>query len=256
MHSVEIACDARERDLLAAALWEEGTLGIEEEDLPDGRVCLRGYFDRPTARAGLWRQEPERDWAAVSRGHWRAVEVGQRFFLAPPWDPTPPPAGRIRLSIEPGRAAGTGYSTPTQLALEALERLVRPGDTVLDAGTGSGILALAASRLGAGRVVACDLDAVALAEARINLGGAALLWCGSPRSVASSSVDVVVANLTAAALRMIAGDLRRLARPDARWIVSGFRLRRAAGMRSLFGGDLSERDGWCCLAGQVAGEFL
>ncbi len=245
MHSVEFECEARDRDRAVAALWEEGTLGIEEDDLPDGRVRLRAWFPEPTARAGLWRREPARDWVAMARDQWRPIEVGGRFFLAPPWDETAAPAGRIRLAIAPGRASGTGYSTPTQLCLEALERTVRPGDVVLDVGTGSGILALAARALGAMRVFACDLDADALAEARANAGDAAALWCGSARSMASASADVVVANLTSSALRLAAPDLLRVARRTL--VAGGFRTRRAAEMLALFGGEAAGRDGWCCL---------
>lgn len=254
MHSVEIDCEAREGDLLAAALWEEGTLGIEEEQLSDGRVRLRAYFAEPGAREGRWREEADRDWVSIARSEWQPLEVGERFFVAPPWDTTPTPAGRLRISIAPGQASGTGYSTPTQLCLEALERMVRPGDAVLDVGTGSGILALAAKLLGAGRVMGCDADLDALGEARVNLGDRALLWCGSPRSMASSPVDLVVANLTAPALRLLAHELRRVTRGGL--IVSGFRMRRAEEMRVLFGGEVVEREGWGCIATCIPSAFF
>src|SRR5205085_2769695 len=115
------------------------------------------------------RREAETDWEQVARDSWPPLPVGKRFYLVPPWHTTPAPAGRIRLEINPGMACGTGWHPCTQLSLEALEEYVHPGASVLDVGTGSGILSIAAGLLGATHVFGCDIDfdAVSIAKERI-----------------------------------------------------------------------------------------
>ena len=117
------------------------------------------------------------------------MEVGERFFLVPEWRDDPAPPGRFRIAVNPGMAFGTGVHETTQLCIEALERVVRPGIAVLDVGTGSGILAQAARLLGAAKVYACDIDPVAVAIAGNG-------FIGSVNAVASAKVDVVVANIS------------------------------------------------------------
>ena len=159
-----IECSFADKELLLAELWERGTSGVVEQDLPGGGHLLRGFFDERfdagewAARGARWEQVEDRDWVEVSQSQWKPVLVGARFFLAPEWRHDPTPAGRIRLEMRPRLACGTGWGAATQLALEGLERKLRPGATVLDLGTGSGLLAVAAARLGAGRIYACDID--------------------------------------------------------------------------------------------------
>src|ERR1700691_2629248 len=107
-----------------------------------GRSCRRG---RRAAR--------------VLRDAWPPLCVGERFYLVAPWHAAvQAPAGRMRLEIYPGMACGTGRHPATQLCLQAIERYVKPGAQVLDVGSGSGILSDAARLLGAGVVIACDVD--------------------------------------------------------------------------------------------------
>jgi ribosomal protein L11 methyltransferase len=127
-------------------------------------------------------------------------------------EPTPP--GRFRLEINPGQQCGTGQHPCTQLCLEAMERIIRPGDAVLDVGSGSGILSIAAKLLGAGRVVACDIDPEA---ARV-----APFFIGSADAVRSNAFDVVVANISDAVIGELRGELERVA-PQR--ILSGFQNR-------------------------------
>src|SRR5215831_2815552 len=145
MFSLEIECDPDDRDLLIAELWEHGSEGIVELS-PD---TVRAFFDDSADRRALRsqfpgareREEEQRDWVQSARDLLQPMRVGQRFFLVPEWRDDPAPDGRFRITINPGLAFGTGVHETTQLCLEALEEYVRPGVTVLDVGTGSGILA-------------------------------------------------------------------------------------------------------------------
>jgi ribosomal protein L11 methyltransferase len=156
-------------DELIAELWESGTVGIQEEE-----DRLRAFFEGDAAslmaRFASYgpelQHEESRDWAHAWQDEWQPILAGTRFFLVPAWRDDSTPPGRLRLEMHPGQACGTGAHPATRLSLEALEKHLRPGATVLDIGTGSGILAVAASLLGARRVLACDIDPLAIAAAR------------------------------------------------------------------------------------------
>ncbi|HLI85386.1 MAG TPA: 50S ribosomal protein L11 methyltransferase, partial [Bryobacteraceae bacterium] len=161
MFSLEIHCPPESLDLLIADLWERGCAGITELD----GGAVRAFFEDAARRQELLARYPEavvrseepRDWVREARDLLQPMAVGERFFLVPEWRDDPAPAGRFRIAVNPGLAFGTGVHETTQLVLEALEKSLRPGMTVLDVGTGSGILAEAAELLGAGKVFACDI---------------------------------------------------------------------------------------------------
>src|SRR5229473_7867445 len=173
MFSILLHPSPQREDYVVTELWEVGTEGIIEE-----AGGVRAFFNERLDPASLLarfadyspelRHEALTDWSQVSRDAWPSIEIGKRFFLVAPWSMDPTPAGRLRLEIYPGMACGTGRHPCTQLCLEAIERHVRPGDSVIDIGTGSGILSAAALLVGAGRVVACDIDpqAVRIASER------------------------------------------------------------------------------------------
>ena len=254
MQSVALITTPEAKDQLVAELWELGTHGIAERDLPDGRVELRSFFpeqiEDPVLDGGAWREEPDTDWNTGWREAWQPLLVGDRFFLAPEWCGDPTPAGRLRLTMHAGMAFGTGADASTQLCLEALARHVGPGSTVLDVGTGTGILAIAASLIGASRVVACDIDAASVAEAgqHVRLAGARVeLFAGSVRSLGgAASFDLVVANVNAATLVSLAQQIRRLGRKT---VLSGFGASALPAIEAAFGPAVAarERGEWLCL---------
>jgi ribosomal protein L11 methyltransferase len=219
MFSLEIECDPDDRDLLIAELWEQGSAGIVE--LTAARV--RAFFEDSADSAALlrlypgagYRLEEQRDWVASARELLQPMEIGSRFFLVPEWRDDPAPDGRFRITVNPGQAFGTGVHETTRLCMEALEDYVKPGMAVLDVGTGSGILAQAARLLGAGKVHACDTDPVALEVARRG-------FVGSADAVASSSADLVVANISPEAIIALAPELARVLRPGGVLLASGF----------------------------------
>jgi len=219
MFSLEIECDPDDRDLLIAELWEQGSAGIVELDPRRLRAFFEDGADRgrlsrlyPGARL---REEEDRDWVQASRDLLQPMEVGRSFYLVPEWRDDPTPPGRFRIVVNPGLAFGTGLHGTTQLCVEALEDFVEPGMTVLDVGTGSGILSRAARLLGAGRVAACDIDPIA-----VQIAGDAFI--GSVDAVAAACADLVVANISPQAIAALAPDLVRVLRPGGLLLASGF----------------------------------
>jgi ribosomal protein L11 methyltransferase len=214
-----------DEDLLIGELWECGVSGISEE--AEG---LRAFFEPPAEAAALmqrfarfepaFRDEAPADWVQATRDAWPPLLIGERLYLVAPWWESETPPGRLRLEIEPGMACGTGRHPATQLCLEALERYVRAGATVLDVGTGSGILAQAAALLGAGRVLGCDVDreSVAIAARRRSLN----LFVGSAGAMRSGSADVIVANIDAGTIESLAPEFQRVRKPGSSLILSGF----------------------------------
>lgn len=239
--------DPLDEDLLAADLCEAGTAGITEE--PGG---MRAFFEdgeemvilrRFAVRSPVFRREPETDWERKTLDSFHPLEIGRKLFLAPPWNHDPVPAGRIRLEILPGMACGTGWHTCTQLCLEALEQIIDLGDRVLDVGTGSGILSVAATLLGARSVAACDLDEAAVRIAAVRISG--LVFCGSAEAVRDHWADIVIANISSAAVESLRGEFARVSRSrESTLILSGFSEDDPpAGYAT---DEISLRDGWAC----------
>ena len=212
-------------DALLLALWEHGTAGISEE-----QGGLRAYFGddlNPSALAALteaFRTVSIRTEPAVQQSlapeNWDPILVGQRFYIAPPCNSQPTPSGRLRLEIDAVTAYGTGRHETTQLCLEALERYLEPEHTVVDVGCGSGILSAAARLLGARRVFSCDIHEDAMAASKQHVSTPVFL--GSADAVASTSADLLVANISASVLDSLAFDLKRITRPGGLLILSGF----------------------------------
>jgi ribosomal protein L11 methyltransferase len=167
----------------------------------------------------------ERDWTEEWKKSYTGFPIADSFFVVPSWENVVCPNDRLPIRIDPGQAFGTGTHETTQLTMEALERWVEPSHMVLDLGTGSGILAIASRLLGAKRVFACDIDAVATQVARANIERNAesevFTFCGSLDAVKSNCVDLLLANLTADVIRNLFSEFQRVLRLHGLAILSG-----------------------------------
>ncbi len=266
MYSLHLICNENDVDLLVAELWEAETAGIRELDSGNGSTKLIAGFVSNDSRESLlqrfapfspqWTHEADTDWIAATQEAWPGRVVGSRLFLATPWCEKPTPAGCLRVIHNPGLACGTGEHPCSQLALEALENLVGPGCSVADIGTGSGILAIAAHRLGASFVVGVDRDEEALRAATENFALNALhpnLVVGSADCLRSERFDLAVANISATVLLSIADDLLRIVRPEGALVLTGFAESESAVVRHAFTAETNvERDGWSCLSLRIS----
>jgi ribosomal protein L11 methyltransferase len=200
----------------------------------DGKRRQRQIEEAVWHLARIWpiegptvREVQEEDWANAWKEHFHAHRVGERLVIKPTWREFEAEPGDLLISLDPGMAFGTGLHPTTQLCLRALERLVEPNDRVLDVGTGSGILAVAAARLGASSVFAVDLDGIAIEAAWSNVDANGLrdlvhVRHGDAADLPEAGTfDVVVANIIARVIQASAASLARQLRPGGRLIASG-----------------------------------
>jgi ribosomal protein L11 methyltransferase len=264
MYSLHLTCAAEQTEQISFALWEVGTVGIREEERGAKVELIAGFEDAAdrnalsvefTEHSPVWEREEDTDWVAATQQSWPAREVGERVFLAPVWNTDETPRGRVRVIHNPGLASGTGEHPCTQLALERLEQCVATGYFVVDVGTGSGILSIAALRLGARAAVAVDLDVPSIETAHENFclnGYPATLAAGSADCIASEVADVIVANISGTVLLAIADELLRVVRSTGCLILTGFPESELSVLRQAFGnGHVSEMNEWRCLTLQV-----
>lgn len=207
----------------------------------------------------------DEDWAEAWKAYFRPIRVGRSLVIKPSWEALAAADGDRVIELDPGMAFGTGAHPTTQLCLTMLEERVAPGDRVLDLGTGSGILALAAARLGAREVLALDLDPIAVAAARENVSANTLdalvrVEEGGVEAASGPPYDRVVANILADVIRDLAPDLARLVRPGGLLIASGIIAERAADVTAALraeGFDPEEeraQEEWRALVGRRSGK--
>lgn len=218
-------------EFFEAALTDYHVTAINEGD-EVWRVFFHDAGERDRAAAGLRAMfdglvlepvdVPDEDWAARSQASLRAIHIG-RIIVAPPWD------APIPIVIQPSMGFGTGHHATTRLCLAALQQIDLHGKTVIDVGTGSGVLAIAASLLGAANVIGMDDDADAIFAARENMalnpGARVTLQVADLRQMESANADLVLANLTGALLISAADRLKQLMDLGGRLILSGLMAR-------------------------------
>jgi ribosomal protein L11 methyltransferase len=240
---IRISGSAEALEGVANLAFELGALGTEE--IPEGlRIFFAPIAGRPDPLGEIGkyaaslrdlgfavsdvssRAVPEEDWGLAWKDHFKPIRVGRRFVIKPPWETWAAEAGDVVIDISPKMAFGTGSHETTRLCLELLESLDVSGLKALDVGTGSGILAVAAARLGAVRVDAVDVEE----ESVENTGENALLngvadrirvQRGSIEVVRGESYDLVLANIDRRTLAPMLPDLARLVRTGGTLILSG-----------------------------------
>jgi len=182
--------------------------------------AIAAWMDVPPPPVTLSTVE-EQDWVRLTQAQFEPIRISDRMWILPSWHQAIDPDA-INLIIDPGLAFGTGSHATTRLCLQWLEAHVQPGDRVLDYGCGSGILAIAAKRLGAGTVIGTDVDLQAIEASRAN---AALnrVECGfvQPDALGPDVHDIVVANILTNPLRMLAPAIAARVRTGGRIVLSG-----------------------------------
>lgn len=206
----------------------------------------------------VFRPVAEADWAEVWKERLSVLHVGQHVVIRPSWRDYAPAPEDVVIRLDPGMAFGTGLHPTTQMCLVALEELVYSGVNVLDLGTGSGILAIEAAKLGAGRVLAVDNDPVAAKAARDNVVANGVqetirVVHGSLSEV-SGSYDLVVVNILARViLEMVQDGLAMRVRPGGALVAAGILADQEPGVvaalkqEGLILVERQQRDDWVCL---------
>ncbi len=289
--SVSFLTDAARAEPLCDALLEAGALAASIEDADAGTPDEQPQFGEPgsvnspgwahsrvvalleadadvhalLAEAGAaigLEQVPEfsietveeQNWVQLTQSQFDPIRVSERLWIVPSWHESPDPAA-VNLILDPGMAFGTGSHPTTRLCLEWLERNVSADCTVLDYGCGSGILAIAAARLGAGRVAGVDIDpqAVEAAKANAERNGVSALFADSAQPVAGE-YDLVVANILSNPLRVLAPAICAHVRSGGRLALSGILREQAEEIIGIYAQWLpmqvaDTREDWVCLSG-------
>lgn len=256
---VELVVHSVDAEIVSAALLDLGSTGVEERPADDGRATIVAWFaaapdlaelaaalasartlDADIARAAASTlragSTPDDDWLKLWKRGFEPTPVGSRLLVFPSWKRAEALAipGRIRIEVDPGMAFGTGTHETTGLCMEWLDLNWR-GGSLLDVGTGTGLLAIAAVRLEpATRAVACDVDPIAIDVARENAGlnsvadSISFVVCG-PDGV-EGEFDVVLANLTADVILYVREALFARTRPGGTLVLSGVLVEQAEGV--------------------------
>lgn len=214
---------------LVKAYLEDDTQVADALSRLQDAIDMLPSWDLPTGPGEVWcsKIDPQ-EWETAWRALFHPIRLGRRLWLCPPWETVTPAEGEIVVVIDPGMAFGTGEHETTQLCAELLEETIQGGETVADVGTGSGVLAILAARLGAGRVYAIDNDPVAVEAAEENVarnGVEEVVQVQGGHFLSGlKGIDILVANLNTALLQQMLPDLPEALRPGGRIIVSGIGL--------------------------------
>jgi ribosomal protein L11 methyltransferase len=239
----------------------------EDERLDSRRSKLEADIGRLGNHIGLvyrisYREVDEQNWAESWKAFFWPQKVGERIVVKPSWRDYARSPGEIVLELDPGMAFGTGTHPTTALCVQLIERHLKPGDSFLDIGTGSGILLVAAAKLGAGRLCGGDRDEVAVRVAAENLRRNGIdvhrvcLAQGALAAPFRGRFEVVAANILTHVIIELLGDVARLLKPGGVFIGSGIidpnrdlvaGKMREVGFEVL---EIRQKEGWVALAGR------
>ena len=289
--SVSIETDCGHAEALADALLEAGALSASIEDADAGTPNETPQFGEPGSvttpgwersrvvvllesdtdaqsliaasalLAGLdetptFSQEvlAEQNWVQLTQSQFDPIRVSERLWIVPSWHQAPDPEALV-LVLDPGMAFGTGSHPTTRLCLEWLERTVRPSISILDYGCGSGILAIAAAKLGASEVQGVDIDLQAVNAATSNAERNQVIahFDDSSKDI-KGQFDIVVANILSNPLKALAPAICGHVRPGGQLALSGILAEQADDLIEAYAPYLplsiaDTREGWVCLAG-------
>ncbi len=241
-------------------LWEDSRV-VALFDPPASRDDLRAGIAAAVRTAGIaqlpeisFAEVAEQDWVRLTQSQFEPIRISGRLWIVPSWHTAPDPTA-INLELDPGLAFGTGSHPTTRLCLEWLEREIRPGSTLLDYGCGSGILGIAALKLGAADVLGVDIDASAITAAADNAARNQVSMRLAHSSAAlSETFDRVVANILTNPLMLLAPLLSARLKPGGKLALSGVLESQAGQVIAAYAPYLpltvgATRDGWVRLEG-------
>lgn len=290
--SISIETDCGHAEALADALLDAGALSASIEDADAGTPAETPQFGEPgspttpgwersrvvallaadadadallalcaplagleTIPAYTREQVAEQNWVQLTQSQFDPIRVSERLWIVPSWHEAPD-AQAINLILDPGMAFGTGSHPTTRLCLEWLERSVTPAVSLLDYGCGSGILAIAAAKLGASDVLGVDIDAQAVSAAISNgeRNSVSARFADSAEEIVGQ-FDIVVANILSNPLKALAPAICAHVRAGGQLALSGILAEQADELIACYAAYLplhvaDTRDGWVCLAGR------
>ena len=287
---LKIPADQATADRLSDALMELGALSVSIEDAHAGTAAEQPIFGEPGMLQETWHDSlvsalfdpstdvedilrlasqaadlsvvpqhriealAEQDWVRLTQAQFDPIQISPRLWIVPSWHAAPDPSA-IVLVLDPGLAFGTGSHPTTRLCLQWLDRALPENASVLDYGCGSGILAIAANKLGAGAVVGVDIDPQAVQAARDNAErNAVAANFYLPDGLPEAQYAVVIANILSNPLKVLAPLLAARVQPHGQIVLSGILAEQAEEMRALYGEWFDMRpalceEGWACLTG-------
>jgi len=288
--SVSFEVAYSEVEAISDALFEAGALAVDVEDAAAGtaaeeaqfdegsgpgdrawrRNCIRALFaaesDVPALLAGVCRSAgmdlpdyrvqavADQDWVRATQAQFPPVQISRRLWIVPTWHTAPDPSA-LNIVLDPGLAFGTGTHPTTRMCLSWLERVVIRGASVIDYGCGSGILAIAAMKLGAASAVGIDIDEQALLAARGNaIQNRVEVDFRAAAAPTGRAADIVVANILSRPLVVLAPLLATLTATGGRIALAGILASQAAEVGAAYGqwfdiGTECEAENWVLLAG-------
>ncbi len=290
--SVAFTVDAASVESLSDALLDAGAISVDVTDAQAGTPDEHALFGEPGEPAsGEWRssrvtalfearievtqclqtalheagldaatpfaltQVADQDWVRATQSQFQPVRVSARLWVVPTWHVAPEPAA-INLVIDPGLAFGTGTHPTTRLCLNWLDANLRGGEQVLDYGCGSGILGIAAMKLGASTATGVDIDPLALLAARHNaMQNQVTMEFVAAEGDTPKAVDIVLANILANPLKVLAPLLARVTRSGGHILLSGVLEHQANEVQDVYAAwfdlqPLQHEDGWVLISGE------
>lgn len=269
--SLEITAGEEVAESISDALMELGALSVSIEDADAETASEKPIFGEPgEAPPGMWRHNvvsalfdadahidtimqaladttglrnlsytvqavEEQDWVRATQSQFEPIRIRDDLWIVPSWH-VAPNSGALNIVLDPGLAFGTGSHPTTHLCLGWLADNLQPGESVLDYGCGSGILAIAAKRLGSGETVGTDIDPQAMVSSRYNAENnqAEVHFC-LPDALPAFVADIVVANILSSPLKVLAPALASHCRPGGRIALSGILREQAEDVAAIYG---------------------
>ncbi len=194
--------------------FEDSFMGLVHHGIERGRGQIK------------WKEVLEEDWESSWKDYFHPVKVGEIIVIKPSWEEYQAQAGEIIIELDPGMAFGTGTHHTTAMCCRLLEEVIHKGETVFDVGTGSGILAVAAAKLGASQIRAVDFDGVAARVAQENVdinkvGDVVTVSQGDLLTGIEGQADVVIANIVADIIIRLLPEIPKRLKPGGRFVASG-----------------------------------